>query len=100
ASNIEEYIASGVDSTFEVSTGDNAWNITDNGDGTVAGVSFTNFANLQGGSGDDDFTLVTRGQIIGTIDGGTGAETNGDTLTISAASQTVNITDASNIEEY
>ncbi|WP_170252940.1 hypothetical protein, partial [Colwellia echini] len=63
ASNIEEYIASGADSTFEVSTGDNTWNITDTGDGTVAGVSFTNFANLQGGSGDDDFTLVTRGQI-------------------------------------
>ncbi|WP_425457537.1 hypothetical protein, partial [Colwellia echini] len=67
---------------------------------TINGDTTGRIASISGGDGDDTVSLANTGVVSGTIDGGTGAETNGDTLTITAASQTVNITDASNIEEY
>ncbi|PKG84097.1 hypothetical protein CXF85_09255, partial [Colwellia sp. 75C3] len=81
----------------------NTWaiNATNQGvinDGTVDEVNFVNFNSLAGGTGDDDFTLSTRSQISGTIDGGD--HTTGDSFTVTNANQTINLsTDFTNIEE-
>ncbi len=52
----------------------NSWNITGLNQGTVAGVAFSGFANLTGGSAADGFTLA-GGTVAGTIDGGAGTDT-------------------------
>ncbi|WP_291624091.1 hypothetical protein [Colwellia sp.] len=88
--------------TLTASNIDNTWliNAADQGvinDGTVNEVNFVNFTNLVGGSGDDDFTLATRTQISGSIDGG--GETTGDSYTVTMASQTVNLSTFTDIEE-
>jgi Ca2+-binding RTX toxin-like protein len=57
------------------------WEVALPGFGTIQGtaqngpVSFTEMANLQGGSGDDTFRLDQNGNVPGTIDGGTGSNT-------------------------
>jgi len=48
----------------------NTWNITGNDTGDLNGMTFTNFANVQGGSNDDVFTVGALGNISGQIDGG------------------------------
>ena len=42
-------------------------------DGTVAGVTYTDFANLSGGVGDDIFNL--QDNVTGNVDGGSGSDT-------------------------
>ncbi len=63
------------DFTLATSAAGNTWHIQHDGviDGTVAGVEFVNFANLQGGTGADIFNLDT--DFAGTIRGGDGADT-------------------------
>ncbi len=53
----------------------NSWSITAADAGTVAGVGFTNFANLTGGTGADTFTFTNAGSVSGAVDGGAGTDT-------------------------
>ncbi len=73
----------GFTSTIQVNSGDNIWEIgasSSFGDGINDGsitinnnkVSFENFTNLVGGSGNDTFKYIENGQWIGNIDGGGG----------------------------
>jgi len=71
--NIESLVGGGADYSLLADNVANTWVITAQNDGTVAGVSFTDFSNLTGGSNTDDFTL-SGGSITGTIDGGTGTD--------------------------
>ncbi len=69
--NIESLIGGGADYSLLADNVANAWVITAQNDGSVAGVSFTDFSNLTGGSSTDDFTL-SGGSVTGTINGGSG----------------------------
>ena len=51
------------------------FNITAPDAGTVAGVAFTNFGNLGGGTGNDTFQLGNAGTLSGSVDGGGGSDT-------------------------
>ncbi|MDT8383231.1 MAG: filamentous hemagglutinin N-terminal domain-containing protein [Gammaproteobacteria bacterium] len=70
--NIENLIGNGNDnSTLIAADVANTWMITAENDGTVAGVAFTNFKNITGGSDTDDF-ILSGGSVTGTVDGGGG----------------------------
>ena len=62
-------------------TGDsngNAFTLTGNGEGTLAGKiggGFTGISNLAGGAGDDTFTFGAMGSLAGEITGGMGRDT-------------------------
>ena len=71
--NIENLIGGGADYSLIAEDVANTWVLTAQNDGTVAGVSFTDFSNLTGGSNTDDFTL-SGGSSTGTIDGGAGID--------------------------
>ncbi len=82
--------AAAVNTLLADNTG-NTWNITGTNSGAVADgtttTTFTNFNNLTGGSGVDNFTLLA-GTVTGLIDGAGG----NDSLTITAAgNQTVEL---------
>jgi hypothetical protein len=49
-----------------------AWNLTGTNSGTVAGVSFSGFENLTGGTGNDLFVFSNGQGVTGTITGGSG----------------------------
>src|SRR5690606_6696281 len=69
-----------------VAGGDNEWIVSGDNVGTVAGVSFSSFANLRGGSGTDTFTILDGGSFTGGIDGG--GETDGyDRLIIDSSEE-------------
>jgi hypothetical protein len=53
----------------------NAWNITGTNAGSVAGVSFSGFENLVGGTLIDNFVFSNGAGVSGNIDGGTGSDT-------------------------
>lgn len=67
------------------------WSITDNNDGMIGGISFTDFNILQGGSGDDTFDITSGGSVgdqtspdtdnVSGIFGGDGNDTLNVTLT-------------------
>ena len=59
--------------------------------GAIAGVAFNNIENLSGGDDDDTFKLDGSGSLSGTVVGGEGGETNGDSLDYSTASGMVAI---------
>ena len=71
-------------SSIRIASGTNSWLIGAAGDGLGDGVNdgtilvgnnkvtFQNFTNLIGGSGNDSFTYLSNGQWLGTIDGGNG----------------------------
>ena len=69
--NIENLVGGGADYSLLADNVANTWVLTAQNDGTVAGVSFTDFSNLTGGSNTDDF-ILSGGSSTGTIDGGTG----------------------------
>lgn len=74
--NIERVIADSTkDFILAASSGTNTWTIANNGviDGSVAGIEFTGFNNLRGGSGADTFNFST--DFTGTIDGSDGDDT-------------------------
>ncbi|WP_286876391.1 filamentous hemagglutinin N-terminal domain-containing protein, partial [Marinimicrobium sp. UBA4509] len=92
---INEVTGNGGDSTLGLAYGSNVWTIDQANGGTIShaagegesglfagDLTFTNFGNLQGGYGDDEFTLTSTGSISGTIDGGS---ESGNTLTVAGA---------------
>lgn len=82
---IESLIGNGAAYTLQGRNVANTWTITTENDGTVDGVSFTDFGNLTGGIGNDDFVL-SGGSVTGVVAGGGGAGT--DSIT---ANDTTNI---------
>ena len=64
--------SAGADTIVGTDAGD-TWQITGAGSGSVAGISFSSFENLRGGSGDDSF--VFAGGSVSSIDGGGGIDT-------------------------
>ena len=71
--NIENLIGGGADYSLLADNVANTWVITAQNDGTVGGVSFTDFSNLTGGNDTDDFVL-SGGSTTGTINGGAGTD--------------------------
>ena len=71
--NIENLIGGGADYSLLADNVANTWVITAQNDGTVGGVSFTDFSNLTGGSDTDNFVL-SGGSTTGTINGGAGTD--------------------------
>ena len=71
-SNVEALIGGGADYTLVAPDLPNTWTITGQNDGSVAGLTFTDFSNLIGGSDTDDYVL-SGGSVSGTIDGAGGA---------------------------
>ncbi len=76
--NIDSYLG-GSQSTLQGSNSGSTWNITGDNSGTVGGFSFSGFATLVGGSGDDTFNFQgsgastpVYGDITGLINGGDG----------------------------
>lgn len=69
--NVENVVGNGTDSSLAADDVANTWTITSVNDGTVSGVSFTDFSNLTGGTDTDDFTL-NGGSVTGVLDGGAG----------------------------
>ena len=98
--NIESFIGNGIDSTLTAPAVSNNWQITGINDGTVAGVSFTNFNNLNGNVTTDTFIFNDGSQITGSVDGGSGL----DTVDFSAESGVVSVllggSGYSNIETF
>ena len=87
--NVETLIGGGADNTLIGDNVANTWTITGQNDGSVAGISFIDFANLTGGSGNDSFVL-SNGSLTGTLDGGGGS----DSLTANNTSNTWSIQSA------
>ncbi|MGB4892309.1 MAG: hypothetical protein WBP09_11645, partial [Propionicimonas sp.] len=68
-------------------SGDQTWQVTGDGAGTVAGASFEGFENLTGAADNQDtFDVSAAGRVAGTIDGGAGGY---DTLKLDAAGGSV-----------
>lgn len=87
--NIENLIGGGADYSLIAEDVANTWVITAQNDGSVAGVSFTDFSILTGGTNTDDF-ILSGGSITGTINGGAGI----DSLTANNAANNWNILSA------
>ncbi len=85
--NIERFIGNDIDSTLSAPAVSNNWQLTGINDGTVAGVSFTNFNNLNGNVTSDTFIFNDGSRITGRVDGGTGL----DTVDFSAESGVVSV---------
>jgi hypothetical protein len=74
-SNIGNFVG---DNTTSILVGPNAtttWIITATNAGAAGSTSFSGFANLTGGTGNDTFSLATGSTITGAISGGTGTNT-------------------------
>jgi hypothetical protein len=69
--NIQTISGNGLSSTLIGTDAPATWVLKNTNAGTVAGITFTGFANLTGGAGADTFQLGLRG-VTGTIDGGGG----------------------------
>ncbi|NOX76524.1 MAG: filamentous hemagglutinin N-terminal domain-containing protein [Gammaproteobacteria bacterium] len=69
--NVEALVGGGADYTLVADDVANTWTITGQNDGSVAGLSFTDFSNLIGGSDTDDYVL-NGGSVTGTINGAGG----------------------------
>lgn len=87
--NVESVIGNGAASSLTGDNVANSWVITSENDGTVSGVSFTDFSNLTGGNDTDDFTL-NGGTVTGTVNGGAGV----NSLTANNAANSWNILSA------
>jgi len=87
--NIENLIGGGADYSLTAEDVANTWVLTAQNDGTVAGVSFTDFSNLTGGSDTDDF-ILSGGSSTGTINGDAG----NDSLTANNSANNWNILSA------
>ena len=61
--------------TLQAANSTNAWKVTGINSGSLNAISFTNFANLTGGTGADTFTLLPGEAVTGTIAGGGGINT-------------------------
>lgn len=97
--NAERIVGQGNDSRLNVASlaTTNTWVINNENDGTVAGYTFVDFAQLVGGPGDDNFTVSAGGSITGTIDGGN--QSSEDTLVYAGAVDITLDQDILNIED-
>ncbi len=84
---IDTLIAALGSNTLQAADVANTWVISDDNEGSVAGVSFSNISDLVGGSAVDSFTLSTMAQVSGVINGG-GAS---DSLTLTTANETITL---------
>ncbi|MCP5013395.1 MAG: hypothetical protein GY942_25755, partial [Aestuariibacter sp.] len=87
-SGIETFIG---DNTADTLIGPNVgaiFAISGENDGTVAGFTFTDFANLTGGTGADEFVFTDGAELTGSIDGGA----DSDTLNLGAYATTLTFT--------
>jgi CHAT domain-containing protein len=76
ALNIESAIGGSSNDTLVASNTANTWNITANNSGNVNGTfGFSSFENLSGGTASDTFRLGNGAFISGTLDGGGGDDT-------------------------
>jgi hypothetical protein len=90
--NIHTVLGSG--SAADTLTGPDAytdWIISAANHGKVAGVVFTGFENLVGGSGVDSFRFLASGSLSGTLDGGAAPAHQGNWLDYSNASAAVTV---------
>lgn len=87
--NIESLIGGGADYSLTAEDIANTWTITAQNDGSVAGISFTDFSNLNGGNNSDDF-ILSGGSVTGTINGGAG----NDSLTANNSANNWNVLSA------
>gem|GEM_PF-5325858 len=98
--NFETLIAGDPNDTLVGTSGNDIFEVTGTDAGTVNGVSFSGFANLDGLDGDDSFTFTSDvSNLTGTITGNSGA----DTLSfsgISASAIGVTLTGASLIDGF
>ncbi len=87
-SNLSSFI--GPAGTVNSFLGPNAsnWNITSDDTGTVSGTSFSNFANLTGGTLNDTFAFADGVKITGDLNGGSGGT---NTLDLSAYTTPVTV---------
>ena len=75
-SNIQTFKGANTTDTLVATDGTaNAWALRGSNAGTVDGVSFTGFANLIGGSGNDTFTIANGATVAGVVDGKGGSNT-------------------------
>jgi Ca2+-binding RTX toxin-like protein len=73
ATNLTAAIGGSATNTLTGANTTNTWNITGKNAGTINGsFTFTAFANLTGGSGNDDFVFSNGQGVTGTINGGAG----------------------------
>jgi len=71
--NIETLIGGGTDYTLTGANVGNSWLIDGQNDGWVNGIRFIDFANLTGGTANDNFVL-SNGSVTGTLRGGGGTD--------------------------
>jgi hypothetical protein len=76
--NIQSFLSTGSADTFVAADTANTWSITGANAGTVDAVSYSGFANLTGGAGNDRFTFQPGGSIAGKLFGGLGTNTLDD----------------------
>ncbi len=76
---IESFIGDNATGMFVGPDVPNTWSVSSENDGTVAGVSFTDMANLTGGAGTDAVTIGPSGTLTGAQRWGWGqrSDTNG-----------------------
>ena len=82
---VETLTGFGTGNTLALNDGDNNWTVDTANAGKVGDINFSHFDNLQGGTGEDSFTLTSIDQISGVIDGGLGS----DTVILTSANQHV-----------
>jgi len=100
--NIDAVIGTDNDDTLTGDNVANTWNITNVDDGTVVSggntLTFTNYANLFGGTNDDSFDFGASGSLTGQINDGGGAADSVDYSSVTAAVTIIIGTDISGIE--
>jgi hypothetical protein len=75
-SNIQSFKGTNTTDTLIATDGtSNNWALKGSNAGTVDGVTFTGFANLTGGSGNDTFTFASGATVSGLVDGRGGSNT-------------------------
>ncbi|MCF6211369.1 MAG: filamentous hemagglutinin N-terminal domain-containing protein [Gammaproteobacteria bacterium] len=72
--NIEQIIGNGNDSTLRGTAAANVFVLSGENDGSLDGLNFTDFNQLNGGDGNDTFTFRASGRLSGLLDGGAGSD--------------------------
>jgi hypothetical protein len=75
---VSGFVGDNATSTLVGANTTNTWTVTAANAGKVGSITFTGFANLTGGSGNDTFKLANGVGVSGTIDGGGGTNTLDD----------------------
>ena len=85
---IETFVGSATSDTLIGSNASTAWTINGSNSGLAGTSAFTSFEQVNGGTGNDTFTLGTGGSLTGSLNGGAGV----DTLVGSALENVWNVT--------